>query len=240
MTEQRGQVIWSAAQTPSVPQSFGLEAVSFTARGDPDDLDREDGEEVVQRFEAVAIVLGESEYRGNGALCVTNRRICWQDQSHTDTGYAVAFTDIGLHAIATDSPGDGKACIYLQLAGETPADADVEEDALLSKEVRLVPGNPDLLQDLFKVLCNCAALNPDPGQEEDEEDGEFFYDQDEVLTGADADSRAALLNHFDSLLQTPHSADVSELLAEDPELVSRRRSGADASMSTDLALAGAF
>lgn len=73
MSAQRGQVIWSAAETPSVPQSFGLEAVSFTDRGDPDHLDQEDGEEVVQRFHEVAIVLGESEFRGNGALCITNR-----------------------------------------------------------------------------------------------------------------------------------------------------------------------
>lgn len=48
-----------------------------------------------------------------------------------------------------DSPGDGKSCIYLQLAGDAPPDAEVEEDALLSKEVRLVPANAD--------LCKCQA-----------------------------------------------------------------------------------
>ena len=33
---------------------------------------------------------------------------------------------------------------------------------------------------IFSVLCDCAAKNPDPGQSADEEDGDFFYDEDEV------------------------------------------------------------
>ena len=73
MSAERGQVIWSAAQTPALPQRYGLEVVTFTARGDPDDLDQQDEEEVVQRFEQVSLVLGESELRQDGALCITNR-----------------------------------------------------------------------------------------------------------------------------------------------------------------------
>lgn len=33
---------------------------------------------------------------------------------------------------------------------------------------------------IFALLCDCAAKNPDPGQSADEEDGDFFYDEDEV------------------------------------------------------------
>lgn len=47
---------------------------------------------------------------------------------------------------------------------------------------------------------------------EDEEEGEFYYDEDEVVAGADGASRAALLDHFDSLLQMPQSADVTEVV----------------------------
>ena len=42
----------------------------------------------------------------------------------------------------------------------------------------------------------------------DEEDGEMYYDEDEVLAGSGAEARAAMLDHFDSLLQTPHDADL--------------------------------
>ncbi len=45
----------------------------------------------------------------------------------------------------------------------------------------------------------------------DDEDAEFFYDEDEVLAGADSGSRAAMLDHYDSLLQMPRADDLDEV-----------------------------
>lgn len=45
----------------------------------------------------------------------------------------------------------------------------------------------------------------------DDEDAEFFYDEDEVVAGADSASRAAMLDHYDSLLQMPRAADLDEV-----------------------------
>ncbi len=45
----------------------------------------------------------------------------------------------------------------------------------------------------------------------DDEDAEFFYDEDEVLAGAGGDSRAAMLDHYDSLLQMPRADDLDEV-----------------------------
>ena len=42
----------------------------------------------------------------------------------------------------------------------------------------------------------CAAV-------EDDQEPELFFNEQEVLSGADADQRAAMLQHFDSLLQEP-------------------------------------
>ena len=36
------------------------------------------------------------------------------------------------------------------------------------------------MEPIFATLCDCAAKNPDPGQSDDEQDGDFFYDEDEV------------------------------------------------------------
>ena len=36
------------------------------------------------------------------------------------------------------------------------------------------------VEPIFATLCECAAKNPDPGQSDDEQDGDFFYDEDEV------------------------------------------------------------
>lgn len=48
------------------------------------------------------------------------------------------------------------------------------------------------VEDIFKVLCDCSALNPDSDAEEEGE-GEFFFDEDEVLAGLSEEERARLL-----------------------------------------------
>ena len=47
---------------------------------------------------------------------------------------------------------------------------------------------------------------------EDEEEGDFFYDEDEVLAGADGETRAAMLDHYDSLLTMPRADELDEVL----------------------------
>ena len=44
-----------------------------------------------------------------------------------------------------------------------------------------------------------------------EEDAEFYYNEEEVLAGARGEERTAMLDHFDSLLQGPHSADTNQV-----------------------------
>ena len=46
---------------------------------------------------------------------------------------------------------------------------------------------------------------------EDEEDAEFYYDEEEVLAGADPEERAAMLDHYDSLLHMPRADDLDEV-----------------------------
>ena len=73
----------------------------------------------------------------------------------------------------------------------------------------------------MEVLLGCVfifpeplTLNPeDPLAAEDEEDAEFFYDEEEVLAGADPAERAAMLDHYDSLLHMPRADDLDEVLS---------------------------
>ena len=73
MTAQRGQVVWTATPQPTLAQTYGLSSVEYTAAGEPDDLDHEDGEAVVSRFPEVALILGDNHDQGAGSLCITNR-----------------------------------------------------------------------------------------------------------------------------------------------------------------------
>eukprot|EP00198_Chlamydomonas_reinhardtii_P003523 XP_001692859.1 predicted protein [Chlamydomonas reinhardtii] len=46
------------------------------------------------------------------------------------------------------------------------------------------------VDDMFKVLCDCAALNPDS---EVEGEGDFFFDEAEVMAGLDPAIRAEVM-----------------------------------------------
>jgi nucleotide-sensitive chloride channel 1A len=98
-------------------------------------------------------------------------------------------------------------------------------------ELRLVPDNPAQLEAMFKTLCECAAMNPDDGDEDGEDGGdgaggdgvgggggagEFYFNEEEVLSGAGAEARAAMLDHYDSLLQMPTAGELDELIQNDP------------------------
>jgi hypothetical protein len=48
---------------------------------------------------------------------------------------------------------------------------------------------------------------------EDDEEGDFFYDEEEVLAGAGGQARAAMLDHYDSLLDMPRADQLDEVLS---------------------------
>ena len=80
-------------------------------------------------------------------------------------------------------------------------------------ELRIVPKDTAGLDEMFRVLCECAAMNPDD-DDDDDDDGGFFYDEDEVMRGAGAEGRRAALDRFDEMLQIDPGVD--DLIRDDP------------------------
>jgi nucleotide-sensitive chloride channel 1A len=63
---------------------------------------------------------------------------------------------------------------------------------------------------LFQVLCDCAALNPDP-EGEQEGEGDWFFNEDEVMSNVIGGDHAN--NHVDLaelLMQDPRFEDADE------------------------------
>ncbi|KAK9822202.1 hypothetical protein WJX81_003862 [Elliptochloris bilobata] len=177
-------------------------------------------EELARVFPSVSLVLGNGRDMGAGALFITTRRVIWLSAADSGLGCGVAFTHINLHAISTDTALFPRACIYMQLEahhgdGASTGEAE-EDDEDTAPEVRLAPSDANSLEEIFKALCECATLNPDPGMEEDSEDGEFFYDEEEVAAGAGGADRVARLNALDALLTMPRADQLDELLEDDP------------------------
>ncbi|GAB4858735.1 hypothetical protein Ancab_010209 [Ancistrocladus abbreviatus] len=175
-------------------------------------LDTTNGEDLMHVQEGVAIVLGNHPAESPGTLYITSRRVIWLSDSDSSKGYAVDFLSISLHAVSRDPLAYPSPCIYAQIETE---EAEAEEDDSggsesesdtgpleLSKvkEMRLVPSDANQLDRLFEVFCECAELNPEPIEDQDEEnDWVFGADQIEAEASGEDSEWNASGNHPGSI-----------------------------------------
>ncbi|PON56232.1 ICln [Parasponia andersonii] len=163
-------------------------------------LDAENGEELMHVRPLVSVVLGNRPPQSPGTLYISTKKVVWLSDVDKEIGYAVDFLSLSLHAVCRDPEAYPSPCLYTQI--ETGSDEDESEDSDsetngvvdLSKitEMRLVPSDPNQLDQLFEIFCECAELNPEPIEEEEEEHNWVFSaDQigDEVAEGEDPDWR---------------------------------------------------
>ncbi|ORY73625.1 regulator of volume decrease after cellular swelling-domain-containing protein [Leucosporidium creatinivorum] len=108
---------------------------------------------------------------GKGELWITEGAVSFYSPS-TSTGLSIPFPHLTLHAIsraplrassaATESGAtDGGPCIYCQI-DESEALEDSDEMEGDTREVIIVPSNPEALDKIFETLSACAALHPPP------------------------------------------------------------------------------
>ncbi|KAL8539620.1 hypothetical protein ACS0TY_001287 [Phlomoides rotata] len=148
-------------------------------------LDGANGEELMHVQPGVSIVLGNHHRspESPGTLYITTKQVVWLSDTDRAKGYAVDFISVSLHAVSRDPEAYSSPCIYTQI--ETGAEEDESEDPgsesdddtlNLSKitEMRLVPSDPNQLDTLFAIFCECAELNPDPIEEEEGEHNWVF------------------------------------------------------------------
>ncbi|AED97591.1 Chloride conductance regulatory protein ICln [Arabidopsis thaliana] len=157
-------------------------------------LDESNGEELMHVQTSVAVALGNRPIESPGTLYITSRKLIWLSDVDMAKGYAVDFLSISLHAVSRDPEAYSSPCIYTQIEVEEDEDDESDSESTevldLSKirEMRLVPSDSTQLETLFDVFCECAELNPEPVQEEEEESGHnwvFSADQMDVRGGDD-------------------------------------------------------
>ncbi|KAL0294770.1 UNVERIFIED_CONTAM: Chloride conductance regulatory protein ICln [Sesamum radiatum] len=164
-------------------------------------LDADNGEELMHVQPGVSIVLGNRPPESPGTLYISTKQVVWLSDTDRAKGYAVDFVSVSLHAVSRDPEAYPSPCIYTQIengAEELESeDSDSESDDRLNlskiTEMRLVPSDPNQLDTLFAIFCECAELNPDPIEEGD--DGHnwvFSADQLEDDGAEDDDSEWAV------------------------------------------------
>lgn len=181
-------------------------------------------EEITKTCPFVSFVFSETHSAGVGTLYVTNRRVIWV-QADKSLTLGLSYPQIVMHAISRDTETFPKPCIYLQLdeGSEDMVEDDDEDDDLPAPEAQLVPQDASLVDDLFRALCDSAAQNPDPDLDDDGE-GEFYFNDQEVLEGLDEERRAAVLaaRYQNACLTGEDGAediqeDLEQLVGDDPE-----------------------
>lgn len=150
-------------------------------------LDSAGGEALVHVQPNVAIALGRCPPESPGTLFISTKRVIWLSDTERDKGYAVDFFSVSLHAVSRDPEAYPSPCIYTQIECEAAeddesngSDAECPEDNDISKipEMRLLPHDPNQLDTLFDIFCQCVELNPEPLEDEAEENSWVFGDQD--------------------------------------------------------------
>ena len=164
-------------------------------------------------FEAVRLVLQDNwEDKGVGAFEVGEEEVVWRHDGTEDSVVRFNFKEISLSAIA-DCPvpacGDGSSsqecgrqCLYLQIDGEEEACFDGSETGDDDNEFRsvyLIPAEgEDVLDMMFKSMCDGALRNPD--SDVDDEQGGFFFDMASAVTSSFEES-VSIEDDLDALVQ---------------------------------------
>ncbi|CAM0957123.1 unnamed protein product [Alopecurus aequalis] len=159
---------------------LGLHPFADIAADGTPRLDVSNGEEIVRVQRAAALALGCRAPEPAGTVFITTRRVIWVSDTERTKGYAVDFVAVSLHAVSRDPEAYPSPCIYTQIETEVGSDEESDESDSeangavdLSKvaEMRIVPSDPDQLDELFEAFSHSAELNPDPNAESDEENG---------------------------------------------------------------------
>lgn len=153
-------------------------------------LDTDNGEEQVHVQSGVSIVIGNRPPESPGTLYISTKQVVWLSDTDRGRGYAVGFLAVSLHAVSRDPEAYPSPCIYTQIENGVEEDESEDSDAEsnetldLSKvtEMRLVPSDPDQLDTLFEIFCECAELNPEP-VDEDEGEHNWVFSADQLETG---------------------------------------------------------
>ncbi|AED97592.1 nucleotide-sensitive chloride conductance regulator (ICln) family protein [Arabidopsis thaliana] len=158
-------------------------------------LDESNGEELMHVQTSVAVALGNRPIESPGTLYITSRKLIWLSDVDMAKGYAVDFLSISLHAVSRDPEAYSSPCIYTQIEVEEDEDDESDSESTevldLSKirEMRLVPSDSTQLETLFDVFCECAELNPEPVQEEEESGHNWVFSADQMdVRGGDDDA----------------------------------------------------
>jgi len=128
----------------------------------------------------------QSQNFGTGTLYITEGCVRWI--SNEGQGLTLTYPSISLHAVSRDTSSFPHECLYLMVDSEDDANegsgaggdaSDSEEEAGGPFEVRFVPQDKGTLDLLYKSMCDCQMLHPDPEDAQSDE-GDYYGDEEDI------------------------------------------------------------
>ncbi|KAJ1819307.1 hypothetical protein IWW57_004894 [Coemansia sp. S610] len=159
---------------------------------------------------------------GLGTLYIDEQRVVFFS-TEASCGFSIDYPTIVIHAVSRSADPVG-AHLYCQLDGPFPGyakaggDSDEEDEEEQFAELRFIPEDEQLLDDMFKAMSDCAALNPDDGGSDSGSDlddlcvGDY---QDESASRGEEDS-----GEDESAVQTIEEFDSSAFITSPDQLSS--------------------
>lgn len=144
----------------------------------------------------------------SGTLYIAESRVSWLNPS--GNGFFLEYPSISLHAVSRDTNSFPQECLYLMTdikledlpaeedkAAENGGESDDDSTDPIT-EIRFIPEDKAALDGMYKAMCDCQALHPDPedsfsGEDDDEDDeegvregvvaaaGDFFQSPEDVV-----------------------------------------------------------
>lgn len=142
----------------------------------PIELPRPD--EQVKHLEPNTVAFVQSNQLGDGTLFISASKLIWR--SDDGQGFVLTYPQVSLHAISRDLSNFPSECLYLMYEPDdtidTNSDSEGSDEPLEINELRFVPRDLSKLDAMYRALCECQLLHPDPqdsvSEETDEEDEE--------------------------------------------------------------------
>lgn len=162
-------------------------------------------EGIRKKQENTSAYIGE-KLLGNGTLFIAESCLSWQSSEHEGQGFSLQYPSISIHAISRDLSAFPHECLYLMVEGDLRDDADKDqnesdedetEDIDPSTEMRFVPTDKTVLDQLYQAMSDCQILHPDEDDSDFDEGG--FYEGEEGLDHL-SEAGQANLQHLENLL----------------------------------------
>mmetsp|Transcript_8672 Transcript_8672/g.16000 ORF Transcript_8672/g.16000 Transcript_8672/m.16000 type:complete len:168 (-) Transcript_8672:14-517(-) len=99
---------------------------------------------------------GDQKSLGEGKVYITEKQIVWLSNENKELGLSLDYHSLTMHAVCKATDHFPKECVY----GQIGYDGD---------DFYLVPEDPHDVEYVYKNICDCSALNPDPENQEEAE-----------------------------------------------------------------------